>query len=257
MNNTILSERDSRLIEQTILKYGRIVTSENLLEVFSKEYSDQAAFNRISKLVETGWLRRVKRGLYLVNESISSRFQNGNSLLLISNALNQNSYVSLSYALNYYQLFDQYSKIIVGITTTKSKKYNFDGYLFKFTRVKESMYFGYSAKIEDGKQIKIADAEKALIDYLYLDKSFTSASLVFEKMKEHKENLDFVKLQDYAQKTDITTRRKVGLLLDQLNVDTQKLYQGLGENKGFSRFTQESKVFNAKWRIYYDHRIIG
>jgi predicted transcriptional regulator of viral defense system len=257
MKNTILSEKDSILIEQTILRYGRIATTRNLLEVFRKEYSDKAASNRIKKLVETGWLKRVKRGLFLVNESISSRFQNDHSFLLISNTLNQNSYISLSYALNYYQMFDQYSKTIVAITTTESKKYNFDGYLFKFTRVKESMYFGYSVKMENGRSVKIADVEKALIDYLYLDNSFTSASLVFEKLKEFRESLDLEKMQDYAQKVDITLKRKIGFLLDQLNVDTQRLHQGLKGNKGFSRFTKESNVFNAKWRIYYDHRIIG
>lgn len=101
--------------------------------------------------------------------------------------------------------------------------------------------------MEDGKPVKIADPEKALIDYLYLDKSFTSASL----------SLDFDKLQDYAQRSGITIKRKIGFLLDQLNVDTHKLYQSLGANKGVSRFTQESKAFSAKWRTYYDHRIIG
>jgi len=111
--------------------------------------------------------------------------------------------------------------------------------------------------MEDGKPVKIADPEKALIDYLYLDKSFTSASLVFEKLREHRESLDFDKLQDYAQRSGITIKRKIGFLLDLLNVDTHKLYQSLGANKGVSRFTQESKAFSAKWRTYYDHRIIG
>lgn len=257
MKTTILTEKDARLIEQTILKYGRIVTVENLMAIFRVEYSELAAHNRIQKLTKAGWLKRIKRGLYLVIENLSTRFQNDHSLLLISNSFNPNSYVSLAYALNYYHLFDQYSKVIVAITTTGSKKYTFDDYTFKFTKVKETMYFGFSQKLESGKAINIADAEKALIDYLYLDKSFSSASLVFEKLKDNSQNIDFNKLQDYAQRSDITIQRKVGFLLDQLNIDTQKLHRGLAENKGFSRFTQKSAVFNAKWRIYFDLRIIG
>lgn len=257
MKNTILSNKDSSLIEQTILKHGRIATTKDLIEIFSNEYSTQAAFNRINKLVEAGWLKRIKRGLFLVNESISSRFQNDQSLLLISNVLNPNSYISLSYALNYYQMFDQYTKTIVAITTKESKKYNFDGYLFKFTRVKGSMFFGYSVKLENGRMVKIADAEKALIDYLYLDNSFTSASLVYEKLKEFKESIDFDKFQEYATKVDITTMRKCGFLLDQLGIDSKYLHMKLTTNKGFSKFTKESTTFNAKWRIYYDPQITG
>jgi len=257
MKNTILTEKDTKLIEQTILKNGRIVTVDNLMAIFRAEYSELGAHNRIHRLTKAGWLKRIKRGLYLVIENLSSRFQNDNSLLIISNTLNRDSYVSLSYALNYYHMFDQYTKTVVSITTTDSKKYTFDDYVFKFTKIKESMYFGYSQKMESGKFVMIADAEKALIDYLYLDKSFASASLVFEKLRDYGQILDFNKLQDYATKTDITIRRKIGFLLDQLNADTQKLHQSLGDNKGLSRFTHESKVFNAKWRIYYDVRITG
>lgn len=257
MKTTILTEKDTKLIERTILKYGRIVAVEDLMAIFRAEYSELAAHNRIQKLTKAGWLKRIKRGLYIVIENLSSRFQNDNSLLLISNALNQNSYVSLSYALNYYHMYDQYSKTVVAVTTTNSGKYKFDDYVLKFTKVKENMFFGFSQKIEAGKFVNIADAEKALIDYLYLDKSFTSASIVFEKLRDYQQSLDFNKLQSYAKKSDITIKRKIGFLLDQLNVDTQKLHQSLVNNKGSSRFTQESKIFNAKWRIYYDIRIIG
>lgn len=257
MKSTILTEKDTKLIEQTILQYGKIVSIKDLMAIFTVEYSKLGAHNRIQKLSEAGWLKRIKRGLYLVIENLSSRHQNDNSLMLVSDSLTQNSYISLSYALNYYHMFDQYSKTIVAITTTSSKKYNFDNFIFKFIKVKKNMYFGFSQKPEAGKLIKIADAEKALIDYLYLDKSFTSASIVFEKLKDYQQNLDLNKLQDYALLSDTTIKRKIGFLLDQLKVDTKKLYQGLGENKGSSRFTKESCIFNAKWRIYYDNRIIG
>ncbi|MEK7527841.1 MAG: hypothetical protein AAB574_02400 [Patescibacteria group bacterium] len=257
MKTTILTEKDTNLIEQIILKYGRIVGIDDLMTIFRIEYSNLSAHNRIQKLTKAGWLKRIKRGLYLVIENLSSRFQNDNSLMLIANALNKSSYISLSYALNYYHMFDQYSKTIVSVTTADSKKYIFDDFVFKFAKVKENMFFGFSQKIEAGKIVRIADVEKALIDYLYLDKSYTSASVVFEKLREYQESLDLNKLQNYALRSDMTIRRKIGFFLDQLGVNTQGLYRILAENKGLSRFTKESKTFNAKWRIYYDNRIIG
>ena len=153
---------------------------DDLMTIFRIEYSNLSAHNRIQKLTKAGWLKRIKRGLYLVIENLSSRFQNDNSLMLIANALNKSSYISLSYALNYYHMFDQYSKTIVSVTTADSKKYIFDDFVFKFAKVKENMFFGFSQKIEAGKIVRIADVEKALIDYLYLDKSYTSASVVLK-----------------------------------------------------------------------------
>lgn len=140
MKTTILTEKDTNLIEQIILKYGRIVGIDDLMTIFRIEYSNLSAHNRIQKLTKAGWLKRIKRGLYLVIENLSSRFQNDNSLMLIANALNKSSYISLSYALNYYHMFDQYSKTIVSVTTADSKKYIFDDFVFKFAKVKENMF---------------------------------------------------------------------------------------------------------------------
>lgn len=257
MKNTILSQNDSELIEQILLKYGKIVNTKNLINIFGTKYSKSASHNRIQKLNQAGWLKRVKRGLYLVIDNLTSRFQNENSLMLISNSLNKNSYISFSYALNYYQMYDQYSKNVIAISEKQSNDFNFDDFVFKFTKVKKSMYFGFSKKNSAGKLINIADVEKVLIDYLYIDKSFASASLVFEKISNYQHEIDFDKLQEYTLLCDNTIKRKVGYLLDYININTDKLYKSLGKNTGFSRFTTKSNLFNSKWRIYYDNRITG
>ena len=103
----------------------------------------------------------------------------------------------------------------------------------------------------------IADEEKALIDYLYLDKSFGSASLVFEKLRDYHQELNLKKLQEYALRSDTTIQREIGFMLDELKLDSGLLYHAIENNRGASRFTKESRLFNAKWRLYYDDRIIG
>ena len=257
MRDTILTEKDNKLLEELIVKRGKVVSIDNIMDIFGPYYSEVAAHNRVHRLTKLGWLKRLKRGLYLVIENLSSRFQTDLSLVLISNALNETSYVSLSYALNYYQMFDQYTNTIVAITNKETKEYSLDDFTFKFAKVKESMFFGFSEKIVAGKSAKIADAEKALIDYLYLDKTFSSANLVFEKLREHNDILNINLLQEYVLKTDISLQRKFGFLLDQLNMDSVNIYQNVKGHKGLARFTRESKNFNAKWRVYYDDRIIG
>ena len=256
MKSTILSEKDAQLIEKSILQYGRILTIHNLMGIFQGEYSSASAHNRISLLARSGWLRRLKQGLYLIIDSLTARSQVDVSLLSIANALVEDSYVSLSHALNQYQLFDQYSSTVVSITTREQKKHRVDQYTFQYSKVKKDMYFGHTEKLINGKTVRLAEAEKALIDYLYLDNSFGSASLVFEKLRDHHQSLSIDTLQTYALRSGITVQRKVGFLLDALQLDSTKAYQGVNNNRGTSRFTKESKIFNAKWRLYYHHPII-
>lgn len=256
MKNTILSLKDSKLIEEAILGYGRILSISDLMVIFKKQYSKSSAHNRINLLTKLGWFRRIKKGLYLIIDSISSRSQNDISQLVIANSLVNNSYVSLTLALNYYNFFDQLSKEIISITIKENKTYIFDNFTYKFSKIKKSMFFGFTKKMYNGRIIKIADAEKALIDYLYLDNSFNCASTVSEIIKEHYKDLNLDKLQDYAIKSSITIQKKIGFFLDQNKLDSTKLYQTIKNNRGVSHFTTESKLFNAKWRIYYDDRII-
>jgi len=195
--------------------------------------------------------------MYLIIDSLTARSQIDVSLLSIANALVEESYVSLGHALNYYQLFDQHSTMVVSITATESKKYLFDGYTFRYAKVKRDMYFGFTEKIVNGKKVRLAEAEKALIDYLYLDKSFASINLFFEKLKDHTKELDLQKLQKYAARSGFAVTRKVGFMLDQLNLDSTLLHLTVQKNRGVSRCTVDSKLFNAKWRLYYDDRITG
>lgn len=256
MKNTILSEKDAKIIEKVILKYGRIVAVNDLMKVFTDDYNKTSAHNRIQILARAGWFLRVKRGLYLIVEGLASRSVGDMSLFIISQALNKDSYISLDSALNYYQMFDQYSKKVTAINCRFSKQYVFQGNIFKFAKVAKKYYFGFTQVRQDGKIINMADKEKVLLDYLYLDKSFYSASIVYEKIKEHKKEIDFEKIQEYALKYGISIQRKLGLLLDQAEIASDKLFHNLKTHKGSSKFTKESKTFNAKWRIYYDDRII-
>ncbi|MDO9399765.1 MAG: hypothetical protein Q7T79_03730 [bacterium] len=256
MKNTILSEKDAKIIEKVILKVGKIASIKDLIKIFNKEYSHSSAHNRIQALSRAGWFVRIKKGLYIIIENLSSRSVNDMSLLAISQALNKDSYISLDMALNYYGMFDQYSKNITAINLRLSKNYKFQNNNFKFIKIAKKYYFGFTQIRIDGKIINIATKEKALLDYLYLDNSFYSASLFFEKLKEHKKDIDFAKLEEYSLRFGISIQRKVGLSLDELNISSDKLLNNSKKYSGYSRFTKESKKFNAKWRLYYDDRII-
>jgi len=254
--STILSTKDAELLEAAIARYGHIVRFDDLKTMFRSRYSDSEIRQKVARLAKRGWLVRVKKGLYVLISDITTLSSNNISLLRISNALNENSYVSLSAALYYYGLVDQLIKTITAITTTKTKRYSFQEFTFSFSKVQDGFYFGYSEKREEGKLIKIADIEKVVLDYLYLKKDIYSLNLLWEKLVENSDEFNFNKLQEYALRCTLRLRRATGFLLDQLDMDSSELFVSVKNHKGYSRLTSGSMDFNAKWRLYYDHRII-
>ncbi|MCK5847748.1 MAG: hypothetical protein KAH01_00955 [Caldisericia bacterium] len=255
MTNTILSRSDAELIGKTIETYGKVVNTDELLTIFQTRYDKSSAHGRIQILSKNGWFLRIKQGLYLVNDSITGQFQGNLPWLAISHCLFEDSYVSLAYALNYYKLFDHVPNTIVSINSHMGKKYQYHPYIFKFVKVKPDIYFGYHTISLQNRTIQIADVEKALLDFLYVDTNFTTPELFFEPVNEHREAIDFEKLKQYALRFSEVVRRKAGFLLDHLQINTKQLHASVKSSRGHTKFTKESTLFNAKWRVYYEPEI--
>ena len=67
---------------------------------------------------------------------------------------------------------------------------------------------------------------------------------------------DFNKLKEYSIKYSLSMIRKIGFLLDQIDVDTTDLLILSESNKkSHSKLTKDSHLYNAKWRLYYDSNL--
>lgn len=253
--NTILSQKDLFLLEDTVVQIGRIVTADNLKAVFSKQYQGGEINNKISQLSKQGWLVRLKRGLYVVITDISSLGFLDLSGLVISQVLNKDSYVSFENALQHYSMFDQLLSSVEAVTYKRARKYKIQNKEYRFSHIKKELYFGFTGEVVEGKVVQIAEKEKALLDMLHFRSSANTVNLVFEKLREHQDQIDFENLKQYAKKFGVSMVREAGFLLDQLGIQTQDLRRVAKLEEGYSKMTSNSDVFNAKWRLYYDHNL--
>ncbi|MCK5848532.1 MAG: hypothetical protein KAH01_04985 [Caldisericia bacterium] len=256
MTSTILSRTDAELILKTIGTYGKVVKTEELLPIFKTKYCEAAARNRIHLLNKNGWFIHIKQGLYLVNDSITGQFQGNLPLLAISHCLFEDSYVSLAHALHYHNLLKHVPDTISSINGQISKKFSYQSYTFKFIKVKTDFYFGYRPIPQQKRTIQIAEVEKAILDYLYVDINFTTPEIFFEPVQEHRESIDFDKFQQYALRFSETVRRKAGFLLDHIKLNTKQLHASVKDSKGYAKFTKEATIFNSKWRVYYENKVL-
>lgn len=252
---TILSEGRLKDMEDIIASSGRIVTANDIYRTLGIRYSKFAIKKRVYELKQKGWLMPLKRGLYFISD-ITSRGFVGVSHFIISNAFNKDSYISLDSAFSFYNIFEQMLKTTTSITTGRSKSYIFQEHKYQYLKIKKDLYFGFKTEPLEGYYIKVADLEKAILDYLYFRSDTYSIDLLIEKMQVVKDRLDFKRLFNYAEKFPQTTKRKLGFILDLLRIDTTQLHD-LVRGRGYSKLTRNSKKFNARWRIYYEDRFIG
>lgn len=255
MNYTILSIKQSELLEKLIVKYGQIATSRDIIDEAKGNLDYQQAKNLITKLVKNGWLIRIKNGLYVISD-LSNRGFLSLSNYVVAGLLVKDSYVSFESALQHRGMFDQLTDKTISISLKKFKATSLNGMEYSFIKTKERLFFGWQEEIIDGKVARIAMAEKALIDIINFRKSKYAVDLIIEKIGEHRNDLDFARLIKYLKEFSEATIKTFGFIFDLLDIDSADIYR-LAENsikdrQSTHRMLSGDKKFNAKWRLYYD-----
>jgi len=252
----MLSRKDARLLEDTVVRYGRIVSFDQLKQVFKKDYSSAEMKNRLSLLAKIGWLLRIKRGLYAVITDIGALSSNDISIYTMSRALNEDSYISFENALQHHGMFDQMLSAAGAVTFKRARKYKIKDTEIRFFRIKKKLYFGFQEERSDIGLVNIAEKEKAVLDILYFRSNAYYAGLVWETLKEHKNDFDFVLLKRYAKKFNFDVIRQIGFFLDRLSIETKDLLKAIKGKTSYSRMTRDSRKFDSRWRLYFDDSVI-
>lgn len=122
--------------------------------------STTAAHQLLERYTKEGYLIRFKKGLYGIADHLPGE-------MIIANALYKPSYVSLEYALAYHQLIPEAIYSTTSITTRPNRDFLIGGKHFKYQRVKQPFYTGYTPQKIDDTIVLLASPEKAVVDFLY------------------------------------------------------------------------------------------
>ena len=250
MKQTILSVKQSELLENLIVKHGQIITSGQIFTQAEVFWDYKQAKNLVTKLVRNGWLIRIKRGLYAISD-LSTRGFLTLSPYLIANLLVPDSYVSFESALQNYGMFDQMTDKTISVALKMYKAVKVDSTEYSFIKTKPEFYFGWQEVNVENKSVRVATPEKALIDIVNFHKSQYAIDLVIEKLQEHKNDLDMAQLNNYLNRFSLTTVKIFGLLFDLIGINSDKLYELAKAKHGTHWMLPGDSKFNAKWRLYY------
>jgi predicted transcriptional regulator of viral defense system len=119
--------------------------------------------DKITRLLGKGEIIRIRKGLY-----ISRLINNPHLLEILAEMIYGPSYISLEYALAYYQMIPEQVKTVTSITTQKPKTYNTPAGTFRYQHIKPNLFhLGLDYVKTDNGAFRIATKEKALTDLVY------------------------------------------------------------------------------------------
>jgi predicted transcriptional regulator of viral defense system len=145
-----------------------------------------------------GYLTKIKQGFY----AFSNQDKNELFLFLVANEIYSPSYISLEKALKFYGLIPEEIFQITSVSSKKTTNFKTPVGDFKYRNVKPSLFWGYKLiKINDRK-VLVAEAEKAILDYLYLNPNLKTADDFIEmriNIDSFKEQVNIKKFQKYLK----------------------------------------------------------
>lgn len=133
------------------------------------EKDGQAMRNQLNRWQGRGLLLKLKRGIYMLNRDDRKVEP---SRIFLANRLYSPSYVSLEFALHFYGLIPERAADVTCITTKKTARFRNEFGTFIYQHIKPDAFRGFkSAKDEAGLPVFIAEPEKTVVDFIYLNLS--------------------------------------------------------------------------------------
>lgn len=138
-----------------------VLTRNDIMRITDKQVLDI----QLSDWVKKGLLVKPRKNVYLIKDN-----ENLNPFIL-ANRMFEPSYVSLETALFYYGFIPDVTAAVTSVTAKKSREFEFNSQLFVYQKIKANLFFGYREIRDQEWGFLIAEPEKAILDYFYLNLS--------------------------------------------------------------------------------------
>ena len=153
---------------------------------------------RLVEWQNKGYIRKIVDKYYIFSDTEI----NEELLYIISNRIYQPSYISLETALRFYNLIPENVYTITAVSSKRTYHFNSAIANFQYRKIKPVLMFGYKAVKHKNYAYKIAEIEKTVLDYFYLNPQIKTREQ-FEELRfnssEFLENYNNEKFMKYLE----------------------------------------------------------
>lgn len=121
---------------------------------------------QLSRWQEQGKIIKLRNGVYLLEE-----YRDLVHNFLIANLLYYPSYISLESALYEYGFIPDVTQSVTSVTSKKTLVMDVIGVRYDYKKIKKDCFMGYFPTKYLGYDVLMAEPEKAVVDFLYFNKS--------------------------------------------------------------------------------------
>lgn len=134
-----------------------------------RKWDPQFDTRRLVEWQQKGYIHRVVNRWYIFSRPLTPA-----DLMIISNRIYSPSYISLQWAMSHYRLIPEGVYTITSVTSMKTHDFETDIGTFSYKHVKPALMFGYRLISFANTTYKLAEPEKLILDYMYLNPSINS-----------------------------------------------------------------------------------
>ena len=179
-----------------LVKQKFLVFSLEDLRTFYPKVKYDTLKKSLFRWKKAGWIAGLRRGLYELTFPGDLKLPD----LYLANKIYTPSYVSLETALSSYGIIPEITIAVTSVTSKPTRRFKNQHGLFIYRTVQSRAFCGYQIEKYNGHDVLIAEPEKALVDYLYLNTchstTFDITALRLDRKKIKKMNQE--KMQTYA-----------------------------------------------------------
>lgn len=157
-----------RKFEQAMRPYGCFSLSE------ARTHFPEISPGRFSDWQRQGWLVQVARGFYM----FPGLEGEPGMLWWLANRLYRPSYISLQSAMWHYGFIPEGVFTTTSITTRKTRLHPYREWTFSYRTLARHLYFGYRIEAIGQRNLLVAEPEKALLDFFYLEPGYNTPEKV-------------------------------------------------------------------------------
>lgn len=171
------------------------------------------------------WTRKkkigqLKKGVYYLRESRGEIKAEE-----VASAIYAPSYISLETALFNYGFLPDVPQSLTSVTTKTTRTFDNELGRFIFRHLSPQLFFGYTGVGEKGKKYLLAEPEKAILDYFYLNSSSVQDEQDLEELRfnysEIKQQISTKKLKQYAKAFQMKKMdRLINIFIKNVNLGT-------------------------------------
>ncbi len=175
-------------------------------------------------LTRSGWLVRLRKGLYAVSPTVpgvTPAHEFEVAMHLVAPAA-----ISHWSALQFHGLTDQVPSTVFVLTTTEGSvpwarggEYPVGETVYRFIQVKPERFFGTKKVWVDEARVVVTDIERTLIDGLAMPRYCGDFAEVLSAFQRGVDSLDLDRIVKYALRLDQATAKRLGWVLDGLDVE--------------------------------------